>query len=693
MITNGSYFTTTLNALNLEDDEQKQDTTTNATNIVAAVVRAYGGTAEQGIDPATTPATPLMGLVYGRIQSGKTRAMIASTAMGFDNKFRIAIVMTSNINDLVSQTHLDFTSGLPGVMTFTKDSDLKGEVDNVKVQLEMGTTCLLIVCSKGTTSLDNVTKFLKAVGAENYPTMIFDDEGDQASLDTNTARRARSAVAVGPTEINRIIQNELRPALPRHVYVSVTGTPQSILLQSAESSHRPAFIEMLPPGRSYTGGDYFFDTDEPEANPHKLISIADHDEITHLLDENHPIPEGLKRSILFFLMAGAAAIKKIGTRPRGYSYLCHPSLNNSKQRIAADRINAFLLEITRVLLGSDGPDILTGLRNAYEDLKVTLGSDTPSFEELIEVIKPQLATRRLLIINGKEKRKGIDYGTGLNFLIGGNTLGRGIAIRDLLVTYYVRDARVSQIDTMHQHARMYGYRKKTLAYTRVFIPRHLYYKFRDIHRSDTDSRAFIAKHKDMPATFPIQYSFGLRPTRRGVLHPNKTDSLRPEMHVYPNYIALPQSDVAYEKVLGLLREHLGFITESEVQMETVGKRGVVISAAEAAALVKPIKTSSKNTWRDRTIGAAIGKVAEVYDGRVNLKFRCADRTVREEGFISTGTLSGDELDAARGDSIPTLWVMSTRTKSGSPVGEGLKFMYPTLVIPANFPHLFMFNRG
>jgi Z1 domain-containing protein len=52
--------------------------------------------------------------------------------------------------------------------------------------------------------------------------------------------------------------------------------------------------------------------------------------------------------------------------------------------------------------------------------------------------------------------EGIAYGNGLNFLIGGNTLGRGIAIRDLLVTYYVREAKVSQIDTMHQHARMYG---------------------------------------------------------------------------------------------------------------------------------------------------------------------------------------------------------------------------------------------
>jgi hypothetical protein len=38
------------------------------------------------------------------------------------------------------------------------------------------------------------------------------------------------AFAVAPSAINNIIQNRLRPALPRHVYVGVTGTPQAVLL-------------------------------------------------------------------------------------------------------------------------------------------------------------------------------------------------------------------------------------------------------------------------------------------------------------------------------------------------------------------------------------------------------------------------------------------------------------------------------
>src|SRR5581483_2441660 len=115
MITEGPHVTSTLAALRLDTD-QAAETTRNAAEIVEAVIGAYGGTAERGIDPSRIPNHPVTGLVYGRIQSGKTRAMIASTAMAFDNGFRISIVMTSNINDLVNQTHMDFSSGLSDLL-------------------------------------------------------------------------------------------------------------------------------------------------------------------------------------------------------------------------------------------------------------------------------------------------------------------------------------------------------------------------------------------------------------------------------------------------------------------------------------------------------------------------------------------------------------------------------------------------
>jgi hypothetical protein len=149
MITDGPFSRQTLQALGLVGPELA-GAERNATNIITAVMTAYGTNAAGELDAARIPNAPVTGLVYGRIQSGKTRAMIASTAMAFDNGFRISVVTTSNINDLVTQTHGDFSLGLPGLMMFTKDNDLDPEVANTRVHLERGNGHLLLVCSKGT---------------------------------------------------------------------------------------------------------------------------------------------------------------------------------------------------------------------------------------------------------------------------------------------------------------------------------------------------------------------------------------------------------------------------------------------------------------------------------------------------------------------------------------------------------------
>jgi hypothetical protein len=695
MDANGSHFNETIKALGLTD-EQEVDARRNASDIVGGIIAAYGATTDGNLDANRIPNAPITGLVYGRIQSGKTRAMIASTAMAFDSGFRISVVMTSNINDLVRQTHLDFAGGTSGVLILTKDDALDREVPNTKLVLERTGGCLLIVCSKGNKSLTNVARFLRAIDADKYPAIIFDDEGDQASLDTNTRKRAKQAapgVRVGPSPINNIIQNKLRPAVQRHVYVSVTGTPQAVLLQSADSSHRPSFIKMLPAGSSYVGGEEFFSAEEPEDNE-RLITLVDRNEKQQLLNPRSEIPSGLRDSILFFLVAAAAAIKNIGLKDHGYSYLCHPSLKNNEQAVAEDRIGLFLTEVLDALTGgTGGREVLDDLEAAHTKLAATLGAQTPTFDEVKETLRRYLPLKRLLVINAKVKRVGINYGKGLNFLIGGNTLGRGIAIRDLLVTYYIREAKVSQIDTMHQHARMYGYRSVTIEYTRLFIPRHLYYRFRDIYQSDEDLRGYIERHAALPATFPVEYTSGLRATRPGVLDAQKIDTISPGKHLYPNYIVLPQQDRAYDKVLGLVRSHFGFTTESAEDIVTNGRQGVLIDAAEAIALVQPIRTRSKNVWRDKTISEIVRRVAEKFRGRVLLRFRTAERRVDAGGFMSSGMLFGGELDTARSAGVPTLWIFAAVTRAGSADGAGVKFMYPTLVVPDSYPTLFMFNRG
>jgi RecA/RadA recombinase len=160
---NGKFLKSTISSLGLEGDSKKQSIK-NAEGILTKVIESYEsnigngqvgktGTGKVTGQPSLRPGA--IGLVYGRIQSGKTRAMITTTAMGFDNGFRVAVVMTSNINDLVTQTHLDFSKVLAGASVFTKDDELNSRVEDAKLDLEQAGGRILIITSKGKKSLRN----------------------------------------------------------------------------------------------------------------------------------------------------------------------------------------------------------------------------------------------------------------------------------------------------------------------------------------------------------------------------------------------------------------------------------------------------------------------------------------------------------------------------------------------------------
>ena len=703
--TNGPFLKETLESLRIDDERKKQITINNAKSIMEKVIASYSdivGPDQVGKDCTGVPEgyefnnSGAIGLVYGRIQSGKTRAMITCTAMAFDNAFKIAMVMTSNINDLVNQTLKDFANNLKGVRVFTKDDELDDEIDEAKLDLQDTGGRILIILSKGTKSLTNISKFLKDIDAKNYPMVIFDDEGDQASLDTNTYKRSRSGtLTLEKSPINDKIF-KLRKEFPASVYVSVTGTPQAVLLQSKASNNRPSFVEMLPFGEGYVGGIDFFNSEEPESNENHLIAIIPSVDQGNLLNPRQPFPIGLKKAILFYLLSACSLIIKKGypSNANGYQFLCHPSLKNNEQDKAKNRISSFLTQLRKILMGEpDALNILNELQIQYEELVIQLGTETPTLEELKNKIKSELTSRKILVINSQNtKRRGIEYGNGLNFLIGGNTLGRGIAIPNLLVTYYVRTANTSQIDTMHQHARMFGYRSEYLKYTRLFTTKALYYRFRDIHYSDQALRIFIEKYKNSdPVTFPVEFSTGLRATRTNVLDINTTETIYGGMQIYPNYLKLPQKTSSYDNILLEIAELLGANIENKRDMEKKGAAGVVIPVSKAVELISQIKTKSKNAWNDKSICEVLEKICEDHD-TVNLYFRSTERTIGENGFLSSGTISGAVQVAARAKNIPTLWIMDATANPDSDSYANEQFILPSIIVPNNLPNIFIFNK-
>ncbi len=183
--------------------------------------------------------------------------------------------------------------------------------------------------------------------------------------------------------------------------------------------------------------------------------------------------------------------------------------------------------------------------------------------------------------------------------------------------------------------------RKHCLYTRLFLTKDLYYRFRDIHYSDFGLRQFIQEHlREIPNAFPVEISIGLKATRKGVLDADSIESIYPGMQIYPNYMKLPQTLGAYKRIMKMIDEALN--TKSTAAKESKGKVGCTISAEQAISMVSLIKTKSTNSYNNKTIGAVIGKLSQRLECDFKLKYRKANRTVGDNGFLSQGTISGSE---------------------------------------------------
>lgn len=627
------------------------------------------------------------GLIYGRIQSGKTRTMILTTAMALDRKFKVILVLTSNNNDLVHQTYDDFKKGLPGVKVISKAelNDMDGEVELLKTTLRRDGNSVVIVCSKGSTILDKVITFLKAIKADELPSLIFDDEGDQATLDTNIGRRSRTGEYIAPSKIFSLIHSEelrsLRMALNKTIFVSVTGTPQALFLQNVDSASRPAFIRIIQPGKGYAGGDVFFSTPNPDSN--RYVRIVDEEEMATLQEENDDIPEGLGAAIDFFVVSATIAGLERGWE--AYNMLAHPSLNRFDHDLVKRKIISYVNHLLDVLADPTHTEYatkLSALQKIYDEV-TERSTKKPGylFDQVIDTIRRTLPQRQVFVLNSDRRGPAQSPSRSYNFLIGGNSVGRGIAIKNLLVTYYTRSPRTARMDTMHQHARMFGYRQKTLQFTKVFLPITLYTRFYWIHKSDSEMREFILTYGDKSNSIvvPTNRNGGLRPTRNNVIDMSNVDIILPGSQVHPGrpIFEPPQANTIRKRAKKLLAELLPNYKDPDT-----GRAGVEITTKQALKLISTIKSHPLAARSDKLVCDYLRSLEQSYGAKVLLRFRNAPKRTNpnRSGTLPNGIIGGHEQEVARNENMPTLWVFMVGAKTKDQ-WAGVEFIYPTLISP------------
>jgi Z1 domain len=646
---------------------------------IAAGEVGINGSAVASEDPIIAPREPTA-LMYGRVQSGKTAAMNLAAALCIDNGFRIVIVLTANSRALVEQTANRFKAlDGPRVFSTWTDDVYEWEGQEADIAADIPDEGLVLVCAKDAFHLPRVINFLRQIDAPSYPAIVLDDEADAATPDTTLAARSSgrpNAPAVPSTIYRRVIENvapneegeSISEILPHSIYVQVTATPYLFFLQRQTSRIRPTATFLLEAGEGYCGGEIFFaGFDSAMARPASPIVLVPDQEARMIARRR--VPQGLAASINFFLVAAAAKEQRDGTWPAtGFSHLSHTSARIDQHTTVANHIERHINELRRQLrAGLEQADAL--FADAYAELRRTVPDAQP-----LEVLAPLIynALRQAEVIRVNSRNDAPRYGPRANFLVGGNILGRGLTIDDLLVTYYIREAQTAQMDTVWQHARMYGYRLHLMPYTRVFLPRRLATRFKEIHESEEQLRE-ILRRVQVGEDVPIRIAARSRATRPNATEPSVLQVYSGNLdQLNPRFI---ERDEATSMQVRQRLIDLGVpVDEGDRERRTTR---VAIDALLELVETIPIRNGDPGRWNPGAMSAIIESFREEYAGTAPVYVRRLEEDMPEVGW-TRGRLSGPEITIIRAaaDGVPALALMYL----GEP--ERPAGWYPTLVMPA-----------
>lgn len=667
-----------------------------ATEIVTKIVRTYEesvaggevGASGSGVAGNAAPSAGSCptGLLYGKVQSGKTRAMIFTTAMCLDNGFRTVVVLTSDNIRLVEQTTNRFRAIDGPIVLHSSDRD-QWENDIAHVRANLHAAGLVIVCAKNPHHQRALNDLLRNSNASDHPAIIFDDEADQATLDTTKAARAAGHASAPPlpSTMHRLtvenadpndLGNSLRENLRHNVFVQVTATPFALLLQRVDDAIRPGFTHIVEPGDGYMGGDWYF-TQEKVVAGDPPLAVVDANESRQALqaspDNPDSIPDGLRLALSTFCISAAARHVVDGNPAEPSVFLCHTSHRTDHHEHLESLIRSYLSFLLQGLSTDPMPEnIADELRAAREELARTKVITNEEFDRCCDWVTRKLLARNVTTVN--YRNGDFSYQRGLNFLVGGNILGRGLTIRNLLCTYYLREPRTSQMDTMLQHARMFGYSRHREDYLRVFLPRTLARRFAHIVETETELRDYLDRG-DPNHPVPVRLVASLRATRPNVLDTSSISAYRPGQQVYPMD---PEHDPqlvqhVHDRISRILQQQVfnGDIVE---RVFTDAPMAVVKDIVEAVAL----RDDSIGTWDAGGIKAVLDDLEPEHDGRAKVYVRRRVNTSR--GAIYSGAASGDEIELARQQDAPILMLFEqqgTEERGWS----GATFWFPTVVFP------------
>ncbi|MCA9293214.1 MAG: hypothetical protein KDA20_05315 [Phycisphaerales bacterium] len=604
------------------------------------------------VDPVSGGTEEINGLVYGLVQSGKTGVLSMTGAIGADCGYRAIIVLTSDINPLYEQTLGRIKEAYPGMDVMGKN-DLKDAQTFVK-RLR-GSTCAIVI-TKNKSMLTKLAENLQAGGMRGLSCLIIDDEADQASLNTK-AKKADGT----RSQINDAIA-KLRTFFEKNTYLQVTATPQALFLQVPGHEFRPKFTVLSHPGSDYVGGEDFFGENS------QLVREFDINDITTLSagaqpTPNQSIPASLLNALDTFMIG--ATFKRMADVQQNCAFLCHVSLRKDDHRHIESLLWKYKLDVAeQIKSGRDA--IRQRFERAYNDLVATHPPlrDTPldAILEQIAFFSPGIAVK---LVNG-ETDEDVAVRSPYNLFVGGNKLGRGVTIKNLLVSYYGRSPRTPQADTVLQHARMYGYRRDDIGLLRLYLPRVLHNVFRAIYKMETSLRDLIARAPS--EEFRGVYIQGnLKATRANVLAPGAIGTYTGGSIYNPAQVVRDRSAETSTSDIDEMLQGIDNKTFVELPLEQI------------TALIRktcPDQTQSEFVWDPNAVGESILQYGKLFKQPTGYVYIDRDRGIRENRRETQGILDGGEAGRVPSGKL-TLFMLRT-----TPRGDEHAAWWPQVRFPA-----------
>ena len=435
-----------------------------------------------------------VGLLFGNVQSGKTGQMFGIMCKATDLGFPVFLLLTTD-NVVLQQQTLDRVKADLEGYCICGENDARLFTEN---SLLLPT---IVVLKKNARILKLWANIFNSTGfMKGNPLFIVDDEADAASLNTLVNKDRQSS-------INKYLDS-IKLGASSSIYLQVTGTPQALLLQTMESGWHPYFTYYFQPGSAYLGGDFFFPNEKPECI---------------VYNDNLKDPT---LNVVISHIASSAQLLETGKKVS--NCLLHPSVRQAVHEKYAKEVQQKLQWCAENING----EFEELIKAEYDNIQP---QRTPKIEKTLFITRAkELISEdavRVIVMNGKTDVDSSEYETGCNFVIGGNTLGRGVTFPSLQTIYYTRSSKKPQADTMWQHSRMFGYDRDP-GLMRVYIDETLYKLFADINATNN---SIIAQVERGIEDIKIYYPEGLNPTRKNVLDNDHVELLSGGTNYYPNY--------------------------------------------------------------------------------------------------------------------------------------------------------------